>query len=84
MLSQSIRDIGFASRVVQHGFAACCEDVAPPFRTIGPFLPGLCPFRISLEFLGVRGIAAKKRTTANGRAKPHPHNGQQSRFVDAA
>ena len=28
---------------LQHGYAACCEDVALPFRTIGPFLTGLCP-----------------------------------------
>jgi hypothetical protein len=26
----------------QNGFAAGCEDVAMPFRTIGPFLLGLC------------------------------------------
>jgi hypothetical protein len=56
--SRIFRDVSriacFASKVVQPGFAACCEEVALPFRTIGPLLPWAVPFE-------VHGIAAKKK-----------------------
>ena len=44
-----------ASDVVRHlqnGFAACCEDVALPFRRFAPSGFGLCPFGESLELHG--------------------------------
>jgi hypothetical protein len=64
-------NMALPQKSLQHGYAACVgfEDVALPFRTIGPFLPGLCPYGSS-RFLGACGIAAKKRTIANGRASP--------------
>jgi hypothetical protein len=48
-LRTSCEDYGFASRVLQHGCAACVgfADVALPFRTVAPFLLGLCPLLVS-------------------------------------
>jgi hypothetical protein len=56
----SFKIIGFASRVVKHGFAACCEDVALPFRTGRSFLTWALPFWILLSFRGARHSRQEK------------------------
>ena len=61
-----------SQKLLQHGSAACCEDVAPPFRTIGPLLPGLCP-PDPLEFQGVRHSRQEKDNRLR-KGKAHPHN----------
>jgi hypothetical protein len=77
---------GFASKVVRHSKRALPPVVrmwlCPSVHR--PFLAWAVPFSWILLSFRASGVAAKRRTTSNGRAKPHPHNRRQSRFASAA
>jgi len=61
------------------GFAACCEDVAVPFR-----VDALQDLGFALRFEIMAGRSPKSKGALWRKAKPHPHNRRRSRYQKVA